>query len=315
MTKIADVIVPEIFNPYVVNRTAELSAFVQSGVIENNATFDALASGGGRLFNMPYWNDLTGDAEVLSDTTPLTPEKITAGQDVSTLLMRGKAWTANDLAKALSGDDPMKAIGDLVATYWVRQEQKAIVNILAGVFGSASMAGNKSDITAAQTPADDFTATTFLDAVYKLGDAEEGLTAIVMHSATYANLRKQNLITVMMGSDNKPFPAYMDKRVIVDDGMPVANGVYKTYIFGTGAIAKGNGNPPVPTETDRDSLQGNDILINRQHTILHPRGVRWNDAAVVGASPTNAELATAANWTRVYTNKKIKIVEFVHHLG
>lgn len=315
MTKIADVIVPEIFNPYVMNRTAELSAFVQSGVIERNAEFDSLANGGGRLFNMPYWNDLTGDSEVLSDTTPLTPGKITAGQDVATLLMRGRAWTANDLAKVLSGDDPMKAIGDLVAQYWVRQEQKLIVSTLTGIFGSTSMAGNKSDITSATSPADDFTATTFLDAAYKLGDAETQLTAIIMHSATYANLRKQNLITVMMGSDNKPFPAYMEKRVIVDDGMPVSNGVYKTYIFGTGAIAKGVGTPPVPTETDRDSLQGDDILINRQHMILHPRGVKWTDASVVGSSPTNAELATAANWTRVYTNKKIKIIEFVHHLG
>ena len=33
-TKVADVIVPEVFNPYVIERTAELSALVQSGIIE-----------------------------------------------------------------------------------------------------------------------------------------------------------------------------------------------------------------------------------------------------------------------------------------
>jgi len=314
-TQISDIIVPEVFNPYVTQRTAELSAFAQSGVIVNDSAFDKLASSGGRLLNMPYFNDLTGDSEVLSDTAPLTPAAITAAQDVACLLMRGRAWSVNDLATALSGADPMAAIGDLVAAYWARQEQKIIISALTGAFAAASMSGNVSDISGAVNPADDFTADTFLAAAYKLGDAEGNLTAIAMHSAVFANLRKQNLITTEMDSENRPFSMYMDKRVIVDDGMPEAAGVYTTYLFGAGAIAKGNGAAPVPTETDRDSLGGNDILINRQHMILHPRGIKFLDAAVVGSSPTNAELATAANWLRAYDNKNIKIVQFKHHLG
>ena len=316
MTKIADVIVPEVFNPYVVQKTAELSAFAQAGVISNDPAFDALATAGGKLINMPFWSDLTGDDEVLSDSTPLTPGKITAGQDVATLLMRGRAWKANDLATALSGSDPMAAIGDLVAAYWARQEQKTLINTLKGVFLAASMAGNKSDISGAVDPAvAEFTASTFIDAAYKLGDAESKLTAIAMHSATFASLRKQNLIDYVFDSDNKPIAVYMEKRVIVDDGMPVSGGVYSTYLFGAGAIAKGNGAAPVPTETDRDSLQGDDILINRQHFILHPRGVAFQAASVAGSSATNAELATAANWTRAYENKNIRIVEFKHLLS
>ena len=44
--------------------------------------------------------------------------------------------------KALSGDDPLGAIADLVADYWAREFQGFTVNTLKGVFGSASMAGN-----------------------------------------------------------------------------------------------------------------------------------------------------------------------------
>lgn len=314
MTKIADVIVPEVFNPYVIQRTAELSALVQAGIVEKDPEFDRLATSGGRLLNMPYWNDLDGDDEVLSDTDPLTPDKITAGQDIAVLLMRGKAWKANDLAKALSGDDPMKAIGDLVAAYWARQKQKVLINTLKGVFGSSSMAGNKHDISSeADNP--NFTGETFIDAAYKLGDAEEKLTAIAVHSQTLASLRKQNLIEYVLDSENRPIAYYMGKRVIVDDSMPVADGVYTTYIFGAGAFAEGDGAAPVPTETDRDSLQGDDILINRQHFILHPRGVAFQDESVAGSSPSNAELATASNWKRVYENKNIRIVEFKHKLA
>lgn len=314
MTKIADVIVPEVFNPYVMNRTAELSALVQAGIVAHDPVFDALAASGGKLLNMPFWNDLDGDDEVLSDTTPLTPASITAGQDVAALLARGKAWKANDLAKALSGSDPMKAIGDQVAAYWARVEQKVLLSTLGGVFGTGTdMDGNIHDISGESVK--DFNAETFIDASYKLGDAESKLTAIAVHSATYASLRKQNLIEFVLDSQNAQIPTYMGKRVIVDDGMPVDAGKYTSYIFGAGAIAKGNGTAPVPTETDRDSLQGDDILINRQHFIFHPRGVAFQNATVTGPTPSNAELATAGNWKREYDNKNIRIVKFVHELA
>ena len=110
-------------------------------------------------------------------------------------------------------------------------------------------------------------------------------------------------------------PTYLGKRVIVDDGCPVANGVYTTYIFGQGAIGYGEGAAPVPTETTRDALSGDDILINRRHFILHPRGVRWLDQAVADRSPTNAELANPANWLRVYDAKNVRMVKYTHRIA
>lgn len=315
-TKIEDVIVPDVFNKYVIERTAELSALYQSGIVSHNPELDALASAGGKLINMPFWSDLTGEDEVLSDSAPLETDKITASQDQAALLMRGKAWKANDLAKALSGDDPMRAIGDLVAAYWARRQQVTLLSTLKGVFGAAStkMDSNSLDISTKTGNAAAFTGETFIDASYKLGDAEEKLTAIAVHSSVYANLRKQNLIEFLLASDNTKIPTYMGKRVIVDDGMPVANDVFTTYIFGEGAIGLGNGVAPVPTETDRNSLAGDDILINRQHFLLHPRGVKFTNKTVSGSSPTNAELALGGNWERVYEPKNIRIVQFKHKL-
>lgn len=313
-TQISDIIVPEVFNPYVIQRTAELSALAQSGVISNNPELDALATAGGKLINMPYWNDLTGDDEVLSDSGALTPAKITASQDVAALLMRGKAWSTNDLAKALSGDDPMMRIGDLVAEYWARRRQATLLSMLKGVFLSASMAGNSLDVSALAGDLAKITGPTFIDALSKLGDSAGKITAVAVHSATYASLKKQNLVTTVKPSDNEEIEYYMGKRLVVDDTCPVSTDVYTTYLFGEGAIGLGNGAAPVPTETDRDSLAGDDILINRQHFILHPRGVKFTSASVAGSSPTNAELQTATNWTRVYENKNVRIIEFKHKL-
>lgn len=314
-TKIADVIVPEVFNPYVIERTAELSALVKCGIIVKDKELDSLALAGGRLINMPYWKDLNGDDEVLDDNGALTPGKITAGQDVAALLMRGKAWSVNDLATALSGDDPMKAIGDLVAEYWARQRQKTLLAVLKGVFASSTMSGNVHDISSLEGDLAKINGTSFIDAKTKLGDASDKLTAVAMHSTVFAELEKQNLIQYIPNSQGVvDFPSYLGRKVIVDDGCPKDGDVYTTYLFGQGAIGQGNGAAPVPTETDRDSLAGEDILINRQHFILHPRGVKFTDTSVAKKSPSNAELANQVNWDRVYENKNIRIVAFKHKI-
>lgn len=309
-TTVADVIVPEVFNPYVVQKTAELSALYQSGIVATSDELNSLAASGGRLINMPFWNDLDGDDEVLSDTAALDVERITSGQDIAALLMRGKAWSVNDLAKALSGDDPMATIGQMVAGYWARRMQATLLSILEGVFASTSMAPNVYDTD------DRISADNTILAIQCLGDAKSKLTGFVMHSAVEADLARQDLIEFVKDSTaSVEVPTYLGKRVIVDDGCPVADGVYTTYIFGQGAIGYGEGGAPVPTETTRDALSGDDILVSRRHFILHPRGVRWTDAEVAGSSPTNAELANPANWLRVYEPKNVRIVKYTHRIA
>jgi len=319
-TEVANVIVPEVFNPYVIQRTAELSQFYNSGIISRDPEIDnrvAAVGSGGTKVNMPFWNDLTGDDELLSDqdNDALTPGLIAADKDVAAVLLRGKAWSTNDLAGALAGSDPMKAIGDLVAAYWARRLQVALFATLGGAFAAASASGNVHDITGEAGDAALIGASTFLDAKQKLGDSADKLTAVAMHSATYTYLQKQNLIDFIpdaTGAIN--IPVYLGKRVIVDDGLPVDTGDYTSYLFGAGAIGYGEGTPDVPTETDRDSLAGNNILINRKHFLLHPRGIKWKGTPAK-LSASNVELAVGTNWERVYENKNIRIVQFKHKIG
>jgi hypothetical protein len=320
-TKISDVIVPEVFTPYVIQRTMELSALFQSGIAQRTAEFDRLASSAARTVQMPFWGDLTGDDEVLADNNALTPGKIQASKDEAVILRRGRAWGANDLAANLAGDDPMRAIGDLVASYWARRYQAALIATLEGVFDAANMTTNVHDITGEAGDDAVISAKTAVDAAQKLGDAKAQLTAIIMHSATEAALKKQDLIEYLPASTNgtMQIPTFLGKQVIVDDGVPYDSdtGAYTTYLFGPGAVAYGEGNPVgfVPTETDRDSLAGEDYLINRRTFILHPRGVRFTSQSVAGVSPSNTELADGDNWTRVYEPKAIRIVKFVHKIA
>jgi hypothetical protein len=328
-TLISDVIVPSVFNDYFMQRTTELTALRMGGIVSNDPVLNSLATAGGKLINMPFWNDLTGVDEVLSDSGSLTPGKIDAGQDIAALHMRGRAWQANDLAKALSGSDPMGAIGDLVAEYWSRRSQALAVASLTGVFAD-NVANDSGDMTinvggatnGDVSAATKFSGDVFIDGQSTFGDALGGIAGIAMHSTVYAGLKKIDSISFEKESAGAiEIERYRGLPVIVDDGVPktaaagaaagAAPATYTTYLFGNGALGLGQGSAPVPSETDRDSLGGNDILVTRTHFIMHPRGVKFISASVAGTTPTNAELMLAANWDRVYDRKNVRIAQII----
>lgn len=317
-TRIADVIQPEIFTPYTLQETMQKSELVQSGIIVNDAEFNALAGGANTLINMPFWNDL-GDEEsqVMKDTGDMSVEKITTAQDMARKQARTQAWGANGLSALLSGDDPMGAIGKRVAAYWARDMQATLLSTLKGVFTGATMADKIHDVSARDGDAGTINARTFVDATQLMGDAKNLLTGVMMHSAVESELVKQDLIEYVPQSEQgKSIAYFLGKRVIVDDSMPfeTATGVSEVYIFGQGAIALGNGSHPniVETEVARNALaySGEETLINRKIFVLHPRGVAWQEGGVASQFPTNAELSAGARWKRVFEPKAVRIVKF-----
>lgn len=331
ITKISDVIVPELFTPYVVNRTMELSAFFQSGIVVNSPEFDRLASEAARTHNMPFFEDLQGESEAILEDVKMTPKKIGSNKDVSTTILRQNMWGSSNLSAALAGSDPAKAIGDLVAAYWARDMQKELIAILAGVFGSYTpeggtattpMADHILDLTKQTAAAAKcISAEAMIDGCQLLGDAQGQLSGVAMHSATKSYLKKKELIETRRNSENVEFDYYQGRRVTVDDGCPVtSDGVYTTYLFGNGAVAYGNGNPVghVATEFDRDKQTGAgvDYLINRRAFILHPRGIAYTGAVRENVeTPLRTELAMAQNWNPVYEPKQLRIVAIKHKIA
>jgi hypothetical protein len=325
-TKLSDIIVPDVFAPYALERTTQLSRVIQCGAVGLDPQFDALASGPAKTVDMPFWKDLTGESEVLNDSAELTPDKITTGQDSAAVHARGRAWGANVLVKWLGGDDPMARIADLVAGFWARDLQTMLLKTLDGLFdntnGVLRTTHRHAIYTDVASPADSakLTGTTFIDALQKLGDHSLELVAVAMHSDVEASLRKRDLISFRPDSEGKAsIEVFQGRRFFVDDTCPKVNGTnspaYTTYIFGRDALAYGAGdqNPEEAAEVDRNALASDTFLVNRKRFILHPRGVRWIGVAA-GASPTNTELATGTNWSKVYADKNIRIVAVKHNV-
>jgi len=328
-TQLTDLIIPSVFSEYVQLLSAERSAFRNSGVLIDSEFISGLMDGGAQVFNVPHFRDLAQTESNVSSDNPAasaTPLNITTGQEIAQRHNRNQVWSSMDLNEALAGADPMQAIASLVANYWVKQEQRMIISALRGVVAD-NIANDAGDlvrnvalgIAGTPTAANLFSAEAFIDAQQTMGDAQGDLGVVAMHSVVFARAKKNNLLDFIPDSQGVvDIPFFLGLRVVVDDGLPAivnaGNIEYSTYLFGVGAVARGERPPLTPTEVDRAPLTGNgggqEFLINRQEWVHHPRGFAWLAASQAGRSPTNAELILAANWDRRYPERKqIKFAE------
>ena len=332
-TGVADIIIPTLFEQYAIERTAEFSKFGQCGIVAYGPQFDDVAAGGGREAKMPFWKDITPTRQILSDASPLTVNKITSDTDIARIHNDAQSFSVNHLAKQVSGDDPLGAILQLVGEYWARIDEGLVVSCLKGMFAAASMSGNllaiHSESIAGQSATTRLNGSTFVDACVKLGDASDRLTAVAMHSAVEAALRKLDLIDFVPDSKGKAtLKVFQGRRVVIDDSLPTRAGstdgtVYTTYLFGDGVFVKGSakldqtplvgGVGTEGVEVARSPLDSDTLLINRRRYVLHPLGVKFTSASVAGDSPTNAELETGSNWVRVRENKNVRVVAVTHN--
>ena len=329
----SDVIIPEVFTPYVIEQTTARDAFLQSGVVQPMAELNATE--GGDLINVPFFSaNLTGDFEVLSDSSSLTPSKITTDKQVGVILHRGRAFESRDLAALAAGSDPMGAIGQKIGAYIANQRQKDLLACLSGVFGSVNTTDSNAAFFGLTIDGGSGDTPTVLSprhvakAKALLGDQGDKLTAVCMHSAVYYDLVERKLVDYVLATDgnggsatasggtitpaygggNDTVPTYCGLRVIVSDDV-ATNGSgsskeYSTYFFTAGAVASGE-QAGLQTETDRDILAKSDAMSIDLHYCYHPVGSKW---AVTTTNPTQSQLETVSNWSKVYETKNLGIV-------
>lgn len=150
-----------------------------------------------------------------------------------------------------------------------------------------------------------------VDAMAKMGDQSGNIACFVMHSKPYHDLVKQSITDKIFGVANvaiyqgsvatlgKP-TVVIDSPALVDAGAP---NTYNTLGLVAGAVqvAESEGE-----DIEFQKVTGLENLIYRLQGEyaynLRVKGFKYNTAA--GANPTDAALATAANWVKEATQDK-----------
>jgi len=334
VVQLADIYEPITFNQGVQEAATERNVFIQSGVVVDDPRLSAMASSGGTTGDIPFFFGLTNDEPDYTSDDPAvtsTPAKISGTKQIWRLANMHKSWSTMDLARELALADPLGAIISRIGHYWSTAYQRRVIQSALGLLND-SVANHGGDLLfsvatddpAAVTAAERISADAVISAAATMGDAASQLSVIAMHSVVYNTLQRNDLITFRPTSvQDIKIPTYLGYDVIVDDALPAVAGInritYTTILFSRGVTGMGSGKVIVPSEIERSASAGNgggqDIIHTRKSVILHPAGYAWQEAAVAGQSPTEAELANALNWARVYQDRKNIGIAFLQTNG
>ena len=324
-TFLTDLVVRPEFLSYVQEEVYNRCQWIQSGVVTRNSALDCTA--GGTRVRVPFFQPmLATEEQIRSDSSwgtsgegYLTPGKITADEQIMTILHRGGSYATDDLSRLGSGSDPAAAIRSYLARNILKLRTDTLLAQLEGLFGSA-LAPNVLDVSTAVTGAAEanfLTASNIVKAQALLGERGDDLTTIAMHSNVAYYLRSVGALTfstsaLATGSGitwgggginltQAEVGYMMGLRVVVDDKLaPTVNAggadQYPIYLMGGGSVAEGV-QRAFKTEADRNILSLQDVMSWTHDYGFHVFGTSWTNAS---DNPLNTELATSGNWSCVY---------------
>ena len=340
VTSIADLWVPDIWIRGLNERMNTLPSIVTSPIVKRTAEFDALAEGGGQTVNIPYFRDITDQADAPQvEGTQATLQKMGSGKQIAPIFNRESGLAASALSAAVigSGETPVEGILSQLAARKQKQRQSALVNICRGIFGyqsapagAGALSGNRNDIfseTGANPPANQtISPYAVADTIARLGELADTTLGggIMMHPLIRAALIKQDQISFKHYSEqsgtlitgdavrDSQMEFYKGYRVFVSNLLFRAGGVsgyvFDTYIFAPGVFAWGEKAQKDGTliadvaalALYHDPRLNQSEVYDRSRFLLHPNGMRWVGVPA-GQSAANSELVVAANWTLDYT--------------
>lgn len=322
---------PDVYASYVREDHPDMNAFVASGVAVTNQLLAARAAGEGDITSIPYWKDLDYSNENISSDDPAskaTPEKIGTGKMVARNAHINNAWqTANLVSEVLGSEDPMREIQSRTSKYWENRFEARIQAITTGIFleneaGSGDMIHDISiEDGDAATAANKFSFEGFVDARATMGESASKLALLAVHPVVYTQMIKNQEIEFIQDKDTGVMiPTYNGFRVVEDKKMPVIAGTtsgfrYISVLYRQGVYGYGDAPAKRPVATEYDELAANgagvETLVERKQWLIHPEGYKWNETTVAGVSPTVAECALPANWTRVFERENVGLAFFV----
>ena len=253
------------------------------------------------------------------------PQTISGDKQTCMMIQRMKAFQAKDFTKELTGAKPLDYIKSKIQNYYTQVWEDELMNIADTVLGISALSDHVTDLAVTEgtvADANKIGIGTLIDAEQAaLGDMAGGLGLIIMHSKIYAAYQKLGLVEFdkyTVGNviqQEVTLPRIGGKLVKVTDYYTVDTSVpgfpvYKTYLFGEGAVLscdKNNYEKQYTTNYDPETNAGTDKFYTKQGKVLHPNGLSLAVDNIAKESPTKEELGTADNWALKFNHKNVKM--------
>lgn len=314
----------EIFSAYFQDEPDLMStALIQSGAMVEDGYINQLIAGGGDLYTIPFYGLLdTSTPPVNYDgRTDIPVGTLSGSSQTGVVFGRAQAWGARQFASDFTAANPMQAIAVRTAGFWRQYRQKLMLDITDAGLQNTKMAGHV-------LTKDELTDTTLSDGAEEIfGDQKSQVALAIMHSAVAQFYEDKERVEYLKYTDpnglTRELSIYQINGIntIVYNGVPTTDAVpesgsgdnkieakpatYTTYLFAKGALRHGAAPVTAPVEVGRDPLKngGEDFLVNRLRETIHPDGFSFKKpSSSYTDSPTDAQLAAAANWAPAYSD-------------
>lgn len=308
-----------------------------SGVVRRLPEFDALASGGGVIANVPIFADITDQSDEIQveNAAPSTDNTITASTMVAAMCSRQTMNTFTAMSAGIAGvgraEDLGKFVTEQVIQRRLKQRQTAMLHLLRGAFGTAPGAalGSASPLASMRLTACDesgndassgqtLNGDLFINGKALLGELGNMMQfgAFFVHPHIRAALEKADsdsfksgvVSGLPYGLDTYRGVPIFTSSLLVRAG--TTNGsVYDSYLVAAGRFGYGE-RPQVLDEVSVAALQSfadfeRNVwkVIDRTRFLLHLNGMKWvGTPANVNGGPNNAEMANVNNWQLAFSS-------------
>lgn len=308
---------PVVFGNNMQFNSLKTNALVQSSAVTDDPYKDQLLKPGREIIK-PFYDDLYADVQDWSDGSNINVNGFTGGQERSIKVYQAQAFGFTDFAQTVDIGDPEAQITSRFVPYWTRQNTTDVMGILKATFSNPDIA---ADNTYANDDDKEFNLISFQKAKSLLAQFQNSaFSTLFVHPSVYAQMQAENYITVV-GNDTplsnaaQPIETYNGMRVIMDESLPIEDGVATSYIVGQGsimysAVAAVNGGMEYQRRAD---LAGGQTQIYSRRIVtghVHGTTIAEGYTPLNGTNFTTADLYNPDAWTCVVNPQYVHVVAY-----
>ena len=280
-------------------------ALSSAGVIKPDFDSGRLMEEGGKRMKLRYWGQDTDAPEQYPPSSSFTFKTATSASELAyvTRKARPRTMDKSDVDALGQNGTPLDNFAAQTVEYWAYNTQASIWSLAKGIFDASAgvlLATHVNKIGVTSGTPIPASRTQIARTKGKVGDQADKLKFLIAHSSIVEDLEEE-------GREQK-MPINRDSfeglRILVDDTVPTMGGsndnvLYASFIVAPGALGLGfQTNPTVDTQFQYWSDDGSFRMVQSVAFAPHLFGVSFTGTpSDEKGGPTNAEFATAGNWT------------------